>query len=244
MPGDYDFFDYKFFAFVLIGLLYFFLRRSAGFYEVSKGFFEILVCLIIVLAGASAVWISRYYMPHVCVNGFSGSILGSPVVKMDINGRKWLIFNTGEYLDPFHGRGKLATLVVPFDMMRKVGNSWVGIVSVSKKPLRLLRPVVFSFLSRNSGDYNLEVIYSGRFDETQKLEAVVFSGEKKSAFDIISDLELENESLNGALNIRGTIIEGNNDILIEMKKSSDELQGKKSLFDVFRRKESADNNSG
>lgn len=219
--------------FVFFAILYYFFRnevQNAGDYTINQPIVEIFVIAFLIVSGQTVIWVSRYYMPHVTVNGFSGSILGRPVYLKDVYGFTWAIFNTGEYLEPFHGKGKLSTLIVPASSLRRSGRNYVSLTFVKRFNYLKLPNVVYSYLVENSNDYNTKVVYYGKYSE-----------EFLHQDPQVSDHELQIESLNQQVNLRNDLLENRNDVLIEHKKFADELSGTKTgLFSFLRRKKTAD----
>lgn len=218
------------FTFFFFAILYYVFRKDAGDYTINKGVIEIMAVAFAIISGQTVLWISRYYMSQVTVNGFSGSILGRPVLLKDAHNISWVIFNTGEFLEPFHGKGKLATLVVPRSQINRSGKNYVGLTFVRKTPIKNLPTVVHSFLVHNQKDYNLNVIYFGKYSEQ-------FIHQNPE----ITDFEAQVQNLYSQVNMRDDLLEGRNDILIEHKKFAEEMTDSKSRWtDVFRRKPEAD----
>jgi hypothetical protein len=221
--------------FIFFGVLWYLIRRSAGDYYISKGIFEVLALAFVLVASQAILWISRYYMPHVTVNGFSGSILGRPVLIKEVSLDKkeediyYAVFNTGEFLEPFHGRGKLATLVVPWNQLNQAGRNFVGLTFVKKTPVRSLPPLVYRYLLR-SGLYNVENVYFGKYAE--KFQHV----DPKVAL-----YEDQLENVQSQVNLRNDLIDDRNDVLAEQVKTAEELtHSKRSWLDFLRRKPTAD----
>lgn len=218
--------------YLFIALIYIVFRFEAGEYSVNKGFFEVILVSCAIVSGSTLVWASRYSMPHVTVNGFSGSILGRPVLIKDNNDVCWAIFNTGVYLEPIHGKGKLATLIVPQEQLNLAGSNFVGLTFVKKTPPNFLPPVVYKFILRNSTDFNTTNIYFGKYSE-----------EFEHQNPQISDFEIQIENLFGQINLRDDLLEGRNDALIEQKKFADQMtESRRSWTDIFRRKEDVQQN--
>lgn len=218
---------------IFFAVLYFIFRakiQQAGDYSITKPIVEIFVVIFLIFTSQTVVWISRYYMPKVAVNNFSGSILGRPVVIKDRYDQSWALFNTGEYLEPFHGKGKLATLVIPLEHLRQAGKNFLGLTFVRIIPAKKLPPVVYSYLMHHSVDYNLQRVYFGKFTEE-------FQQDNPEAIDY----ELQIQSLQQQINLRDDLLEGRNDELVEMKKFAEEMSGsKQKWYEIFKRKESAD----
>jgi hypothetical protein len=180
---------------------------------------EVFVVGFLLIAGQTVLWVSRYFMPHVAVNGFSGSILGRPVLRKDDREIIWCIFNTGESLEPFHFRGKIATLVVPYSQMNKAGRNYVGRTFVRRTPWKNLPHVVKTYLTNHSKDFNTDNIYFGVADE-----------EFLHKNPDVENYEAYIEQLNRQINLRNDLLEGRNDELVEMKKFAEEMSGTKRRF--------------
>lgn len=214
----------KILVFIFAAIIYFVFRhyiQGAGQYGISKPIVEIFVIIFIYFSTSSIIWVSRYYMPHVAVNNFSGSILGRPIVinqqyrlKDKLVNFSFAVFNTGEFLEPFHGKGKIATLVVPFTQLKSVGRNWIGTTFVKKFPLKLLPPNVYNYLIHHKSEFNLENIYYGKYSE-----------------DFISsnpDVEMLEQQLEASYqhtNFLRDILERRNDDLIEMTELGKKLSG-------------------
>ncbi len=217
----------KVIVFTLIGIVYYLIRRDSGEYYMSKPIMEILVFSFFVVAGQTILWWSRYYMPHVTVNGASHSILGRPIVLQDKDKSEWLVFNCGESLEPFHFRGKLGTLVVPKPSMKRAGRNYVGLPFVKRTPVLALPKVVSRYLFRNKDQYNIEKIMFGRYTE----EFLIDNPQ-------IPDFEDVRENLLTQINLLTRVIEGNNDHLLEMMEMARSITGeKKKWYQVFKKDE-------
>lgn len=225
--------------FVFFCCVYYLVRCDGGEYYINKGITEIFIFSFLALSSQMVLWISRYYMPKVVVNGHNGSILGKPIIikgsgsknnESDPIVENWAIFNTGESLEPFHLRGKLSVLVIPFDTLKTAGSNYISRVFVRRTPVMSLPSEVYSFLVHNSIDYNLENVYFGKFSED-------FVDQNPD----IMDYEAYIGKMNHQLNLRNDMLEGRNDMLIEMKKFAEEMSGdKKRWYDVLRRSKRAD----
>ena len=169
-------------------------------------------------------------MGHITLNGFSGSILGRPDVVKDKKGIKWAIFNTGEYLDPIHGRGKLATCVVPLNQVKRVGRNYISSTLVQLKPFRLLPSFVNNYLRYESQRFNSTKVYFGYVDEE--------FAHVNPDFD---DLQDKIDALESRVNSQRKIIEGKNDELIEQIELNKKITGNENpIFGFLRRSPSAD----
>jgi hypothetical protein len=224
--------------FIFVACLYFLIRRGHGDYYISKALTEIFVVAFLIISSQTVLWVSRYYMPHVTVNGLSGSILGRPTIIKGSGTRKgsglvsesWAVFNTGESLEPVHIRGKLATLIIPYSQLRRAGRNFVARTFVRKVPFHSVPPCVYSYLVHYSGDYNTENIFFGKFTEE-------FEADNPN----IMDQEAHIQQLNTQVNLRGDLLEGRNDMLVEMKKFAEEMSGsRKKWFEIFKRSKEAD----
>lgn len=218
---------------ILVAVVYYFVRvkfQNAGQSGLNTAIVEIGFAALCISSGKVAVWFSRYYMPKVCVNNFSGSILGKPVSIKDDNGVDWAIFNTGESLEPVHLRGKLATLIVPLSAIKELGSNWAGSVFVKKTPLNFTPPVAYNYLVHHSEDYNLENVYFGKF-----------STDFETTEPVISDYEEKIQALHSQINFRNDIIENRNDQLFEMYELGKKLSGnEKRWYDFLKRSKTAD----
>lgn len=209
---------------ILIMLIWYWFRKDAGDYYIHKPKFEILCALALYYATEFVIWKGRYYMSQVCVNNFSGSILGRPIPK-----GKYAIFNCGEVIDPIHFRGKIATLVVPKDQLRKAGRNYVGLTFVKKTPLLLLPTVVHRFLYHHESEYNLDNVYFGEYSE-KFLEAN----------EELPDYEEEKLNMQKQLNVRDRMIEGDDDLMVEKVKTAGEMRGDKPWWSFMKRKKDDD----
>jgi len=212
-------------TFLLFASIYYLIRRGSGSYFINKGLLEIFVVAFLIVSGSSIVWISRYYMPHLTLNNFSGSILGRPIVLKDKDGFEWAVYNTGESLNPVHLKGKLMTVVVPWRQINLTGQNHVGKTFVRLAPLSFLPPVVHTFLINNKEDYNLDKIKFGRNSEEFR----------HKNFEI-EDYEAEMDTLHSQINLRNDLLQGRNEIFEEQLEFAKKMSsGKRSIFDVFRR---------
>jgi hypothetical protein len=133
---------------------------------INQGLFLAMIGTLIVLLGISCVWISRYYMPHVTVNGVGGSIEGPPTKIKDTQGRIWQIHKLGASKYPIPLPGKLGTLVVPDDLMKKAGARYVGLVRASKLPFKKLPPSVFNYIYHHKDGidgFNVKNVWFGKY---------------------------------------------------------------------------------
>ena len=237
MKEDNKDFGVKILIFCFIGCVYYLIRKDSGDYYINKGIMEVLVIGCLILFSQTVMWVSRYYMPQVTVNGHTGSILGRPIVVKSSGvsrpgdsstiQKQYSVFNTGESLEPFHIRGKLSTLVVPKEQIHRSGQNYIGRVFVRKVQYESLPPEVYSYLQHHSGDFNTEVIYYGEYSEEYTFNNP----------DTI-DYQAQITKLNSQINIRNDIIEGRNDLLVEMKKMAEEVSGSnKKWYEVLRRPE-------
>jgi hypothetical protein len=223
----------KVFLFTLGCALYWLFRikiQHAGSYTITKPLVEISVVVLIYSLGQLTIWISRYSMSHVACNGFSGSILGKPVILKDNNQTFWCVFNTGEFLEPFHGAGKIATLIIPLNQLNEAGKNYVSRTFVKKSTFHRIPPVVYNFLIRNPDNYNTEEIYFGFYSEE-------FLHENPN----LASLEQEITNLYDQLNLRQDLLEGRNDAFEEQMEFAKKMSGnKRSILDVFGRNPKAD----
>jgi hypothetical protein len=216
-------------VFIFFSILYYLVRaniQEAGFYEIRQPAVEIFVIAFLIVSGQTIMWISRYFMPHVAVNGFSGSILGRPTYisqkyksKDKDNQEKTLdytyaVFNTGESLEPFHIKGKLATLIVPSVALKRAGQNYLASTFVKKFPVKFLPPDVYNYLIHHENDYNLENIYFGNFDEE-------FASENPDVTNFQDLLDASHSQTNFLRNI----LEGRNDDIKEVYELGKTLAG-------------------
>ncbi len=166
------------FFFISLGLIWIFFRTyylESGEYFINKSIVEFGVVSLIVLSHETVLWVSRYFMPHVTVNGHSGSILGRPVKKTQrfrivdkVTGVEktidlsFAIFNTGESLEPFHFRGKISTLIFPWVSLAMSGQNYISLTSVQKVNFKSLPPRVYNFLVQNKDLYNIDNVYNSQ----------------------------------------------------------------------------------
>ncbi len=143
------------------------------FYPEVRWFFPPAVVLIagflfLSSIGRYILWKARYKSYQVVVNGCHGSIYGKPDYVPDSSVKKgfcWAVFNLGHSTFPVSLRGKLATLVIPADQIYSAGKSFMGLTLVQKFPLGGLPPKVNFFLRKNKEDFNLDVIYFGKYSQ-------------------------------------------------------------------------------
>jgi hypothetical protein len=219
----------KYFIIVFFAFLWFFFRRNDGEYYVNKGFMEVLCFSSMYVLGETILWVSRYFMGHLTLNGISGSILGHPVLVRDKNKVVWAIFNLGESLEPFHLRGKLATAIVPYKQINRAGKSYVGLTFVKKHPFKFLPPEVYSYLVHHESEFNTKKIYFG------------LHSERISHIDEIEDQQMLVENLYSQINMRNDLLEGRNDSLIEQQRLADEISGRKeNILDKLKRSNKQD----
>lgn len=218
--------------FIAVATIYYFLRKPSGDYSIQKPVVEVAVILLFWSLSSFWIWISRYNMPHVTSNNFNGSILGRPVVLKDINSVEWLVFNTGDHLEPIYGPGKLATLILPKNGTYRAGKNYVSRTFVSKTPINFLPPIVFRYLYHNQNNYNTENIFFGKFAE----ESIDENKDTPKYEHLI-------QNLNSQVNERDKIIERDNDTLVEMKKMAEEVTGQKQSWwkGLFAKKETQEN---
>jgi len=118
--------------------------------------------------GKFIIWRSRYNSDHITVNGISGSIYGRPILITDPSrgeGFKWAVYNLGFSLLP-PMRGKLGTLVIPWNPDSKTGRNYIDKTKVTPNfPYEFLPSPVSSFLRRNQDDYNIHKVYYGIYSE-------------------------------------------------------------------------------
>ena len=213
--------------YVIAILIIYWFGKDWGDYQIKIVIVWIFIITFAIVSGQTIMWVSRYYMPHVTVNNFSGSILGKPVLLKDKIGILWAVINTGEYLEPFHSRGKLATLIVPWCQLHEAGRNYVGLTFVKRVPIetKLIPPVVYSYLMHNKSDYTQAYVYFGKYSEQ-------FIHENPK----IVDIEAEFSALQAQINTRNDLLEGRNDALIEQKKFAEEMVGGgSSWWNIFKR---------
>lgn len=201
-----------------------------GFYTIKVSITWIFSVAFCMITGQTLMWISRYFMPHFTANGVSGSILGRPIRIRDKDGMEWAVFNLGECLEPFHFKGKISTAVCPWSQLNRAGRNYIAKTFMRRVLPGSIPSVVYNFLQHNKDDFNVKIIYYGKFDE----EFLHKNPE-------ISDYEDKIASLNTRINLDKDIIEGRNDVLVEMKKFADEMSGNGfSWTSIFKRKERQD----
>lgn len=217
--------------FAFIAIIYLFFRRDGNPIVWPPGYTEVFVIILIWIASETVIWVSRYKLSQVTVNGSHGSFLGEPIEITDKSSNVWCIFGLGESLYPFPTKGKIETLVVPKVQLNKAGNNWVGLTFVKKTPLTYLPNEVFSFLMRAEDKYNLNNIFFGFCD-------VGFVHQNPDSHD----LQSENEQLTNQLNTRDAMLEGRNDVYVDQLEFARELAGqdKKPFFGLFQRNKKAD----
>ena len=213
MSEEQDFNYVNVFVFLGLSALFYLATQDMGYLQIKHGFFWPCVVGALIISGQTIIWWSRYGMPKVVLNGFNGSIWGRPVPVRDNKGKLWAVFNTGVFKEPVHGKGKLATVIVPWNQLKKSGMNYHGSTLVQKKPFKLLPTFLFNYLRYNKENFNINKIYFGFVDEK-------FSHENPK----FEDVQAEIESLNSLINSQRLKIEGSNDELIEqvelMKKVS------------------------
>lgn len=215
----------KIFVVILLICIWYLIRRNSGEYYINKGLFEILIVSFLYFTGEYLIWMFRYYRPHVCVNGFSGSIEGRPRIEGD-----YAIFACGYTDKPIAISGKLATLVVPKDHIKKAGRNYVGLTYVKWWPLLNLPHQVSHFLYHHEDQYNTQNIFFGYYSE-----------EFLKANEKLPKMIREKTNYERLINERDRFIEGDDDLLIEKMKTAKEL-GQDSIFGRFlsRRKKEDD----
>jgi hypothetical protein len=220
----------KVFLFIFLAFIWYLIRQSSGYYYISKGLFEVIVVALIIIGGQTILWISRYYMPHITANGFTGSILDRPVLLKDKRDVIWAVFNTGESLEPFHFRGKLATIVLPYSQLHRAGRNFISKTFCRRTPFMKLPPVVYRYLQAHASEFNTDVIYFGKYSE-----------EFAHADPDRVEHEAEIDNLNAQINLRDDLLEGKNDALIEQKKFAEEMTGsQRKWYEFFKRSKDAD----
>lgn len=209
-----------------VAFVYFFAYKH--FYPDAKYFIShplahIVVVFFLVSGLGIIIWRSRYKANQVCVNGISGSIYGKPEPVSDPTmgeGFTWAVFNLGfSMLPPL--RGKLATLVVPWNQIYPAGKNYVGLTLVQKKPLESLPFKVVNFLRHNAGDFNLENVYFGQYSQ-EFIDNSGYSDDGKSELDLLSTIESQNTLLTQLQKI----VEGKFDSFEELKELADRVSGK------------------
>lgn len=198
---------YKWYIIIFGLAVWILIRRGAGEYFVKKALLEVGVILLLIFAGEYAFWFFRYYMPHVTANGFCGSIGARPYVVGD-----YAIFPCGEVYEPFHLQGKLHTLVVPKKHVLRSGRNFISLIQVKKTPMIQLPEEVHRFLYHNQEKFNIAQIYYGEYTEEFRHEN-----------EVLPDFEEERANLRKQINMRNRIIEGDNDMLVEVMKTAREL---------------------
>jgi len=184
-------------------------------YFINQGLFIAIILSSACIIGYSIIWISRYFMPHVAVNGCCGSTDGPPVCIKDHNEKEWLIFNLGDSHYPTPMRGKLGTLVVPKLLMRHEGRHWVGTVFAQRTPFKRLPPALFSYLYHNSSDYNTKEVFFGQYTTG---DFALLSSVDLHRDEIISDLNIR-------YNSRQKLLEGDHEDIEELIETGKEVLG-------------------
>lgn len=229
MPEEENTTSYKnIVIFLVCSVIFYLIMKDKGYISIKHGLFWPLAVGALLVSTETIKWWSRYRMPHLVLNGFSGSIWGRPDIVNDENGMKWAIFNTGEFKEPVHGRGKLATVIIPFNQLKCDGMNYHGSTLVKKTPFKILPSILFNYLRYNKERFNVEKIYYGYVDEDFVHQNPDFA-----------DLEAEIEALNTRINSQRLTIEGNNDELIEHMELMKKLN-QPSLIDRLRRNPQAD----
>ncbi|MEO5350530.1 MAG: hypothetical protein H7836_12920 [Magnetococcus sp. YQC-3] len=216
-PFDAPDFSSKYILFAIFVLFWIYFGRDRGDYYILKPVFEIFIVGLIYSSGQGIIWWSRYSLPHVSVNGHHGSIFGKPRIERDIKGVEWAIFSTGFSLWPVPFHGKLSTLVVPANQIKKCGMGYIGLTYVRKFNAMTLPVRVNDLLLKHKSEYNLHNVYFGFASEE-------FKSEDPDVSALLSQLE----SLRLQVNVYRSIIEGKNDVVSEEMEKAKELTGMKS----------------
>lgn len=165
----------KFAFWSVIAIIYFFVLRfnfPDWLWYFPPSIVHIAFIIFFLSFGKSIIWRSRYLAPQVTVNGCHGSIRAVPEYipdksmgkGLDGNVFKWAVFNLGySHFPPL--RGKLKTLVVPADQLKRVGDSFNGMTLVSLRPLTSLPSPVTAYFREAVGEYNLDSIYYGKYSQ-------------------------------------------------------------------------------
>ena len=219
----------KIIIFVVCSVVFYYLTRNSEMVSIKQGLFWPCIFAGAFMLGQTIVWWSRYKMPKLVLNGFNGSIWGDPQPILDRKNQKWLLFNTGEYKEPIHGRGKLASVIVPASQVKKVGMNYIGSTLVKKTPFRVLPSAIFDELRAYGELFSKEVVYFGYVDEYFIHENPKFK-----------DLQAEIEAQNSRINSQRLQIEGKDDEFIEKLELHKKFSQPTILQSIFRRSPTAD----
>lgn len=218
---------------ILGACVWYLLFKDTGDYTHNKAITQIFIVFFLYFVGEAVFWNARYHMPQVTVNGLSGSFNHRPVVVGD-----YAIYSLGETIKPVYVSGKLSgepTLIVPVAHIKRAGKYHVGLTFVKITPLLNLPKHVFKYLFAHQRDFNIDDIYFGKYTEE-------FT---QNHIDELPDIESLTENFNRQINERDQIIEGNDDIILEKVKFAREVtKEKKPILNVFKRKDSADQETG
>jgi len=245
-------FDWKSVIFFVIGSLVwvFLIRRDAGEYICPKGWTEVFALGLIVMSGLFPLWFSRYWMPHVAVDGASGSFdhNKSPrrvedfyVIKDPSNNKAirekfiWLVYGLGASNIPGVRAGMLETLIVPEKQIDIRAKNHYGSTHVDFVPLKRLSPPLHDFFFfRHPGEYNVDKIKIGFHD---------VSFVPKHEFDD-ADKDLHIQQLQSQVNSRSKMLSGDFQELEKTKRALDVLNPQPGTVDkiisVFKRSPDAD----
>lgn len=213
--------DIKFWLiFVFVIILWAIIRRNDGEYYINKGLVEIGGACLIYFGSEYAFWFFRYYMPHVTVDGFCGSIGKRPYIVGD-----YAIFPCGEVFQPVHLEGRIHTLVVPKRQIKRAGRNYIALTKVKKTPILQLPENVHRFLYHNQTDFNVKHIFYGEYTEK-------FIQEQEELPDFTEEIA----NYRRQVNIRNRMVEGDNDLLIEQMKAARELGEDKKFFGFLKKK--------
>ena len=218
--------------YILGSLVFYLFMKDRGYIQIDHGLFWPGFIGFCIVTGQTIIWWSRYKMPKVAVNGFNGSIWGKPHPVLDDDGVVWAIFNTGEFLEPVRGKGKLATLIVPWYKkkedgskifyLKQAGKNYIGMTLVELKPLKFVFGSANNHLRMNSEKYNLDKIYIGRYTEE-----FIYSN------PVILDHQAKEEVLQLRINSQRKAMEGNNDELVEQIELAKKMGGTESTWSKF-----------
>lgn len=224
-----DFLSHSKIAFVLFLVIVYFIRRKSGDYIVNHGLMECFIILFFVVLGSSYLWKGRYDTAQFVSNGITGSIVGDPVVLQDEDNVKWALFNLGEIFKPFHIRGKLASVIVPYAHVNNSGASRVCKTFTQPVNFKSIPSVVYRYMSMRETDFNTENVWYG-----------VYSAEFVHKDPKSPNYLKQIDNLRIGINEREDIINDKFDLMVTGKKFADELEGKQPWYKFLKRNKSAD----
>lgn len=125
----------------------------------SAIFLYTIIWLGIFMSAETYIWQSRYNVGQIIADNFHGSFDPSKVVQKG----RYSIFQIGYVKYPVPMDGKLQTLILPTDNIKKFKDCWVSNCFVERKHPISIPIICTKFLSKMSNDYNMQNIWFGDF---------------------------------------------------------------------------------